>query len=140
MTPDDERKLDIERPDSKPEFLSIAMPLIKRGFRVTPVHPLTKQGILRNLHSTVDAAEVLSLGERYPNHNVGVVSKRGVNRLMFFDDDSGIASRIEDDTGQKIPATYRVRTRQLKSPTQELTVRLRRRFPGKSFRVMAEWS
>jgi hypothetical protein len=94
-----------------PDFISIALPLVKRGFRVTPVHPLTKKGILRNLHSVTTVEGVLDLAKYYPNHNVGVVSKRKAGRLMFFDDDSGIAARIEKETGRSIPRTYTVASR-----------------------------
>ena len=88
----------------KPDFLSIALPLIKRGFRITPVNPETKAGCLSNLYSTTDEAEVLKFAQSYPDHNVGVVSKRGVGRLlMFFDDDSGIVARIEEEHGRENP-------------------------------------
>jgi hypothetical protein len=29
-------------------FVAIAAPLINRGFRVTPVHPETKMGVMKN--------------------------------------------------------------------------------------------
>ena len=67
-----------EKPDFKPDFLSIASPLVERGFRITPVHPETKAGMyeqpsrrnnrLRSLQKWV---------KNYSNYNVGVVSKRG---------------------------------------------------------------
>lgn len=97
----------------KPDFISIAMPLVNRGFRITPVNPLTKQGCVGNWQDwqATTPEKVLELAKYFPNHNVAVVGKRKPGRHMFFDDDSGVAPRIEKETGQKIPATYTVATR-----------------------------
>ena len=108
-----------EKPDLKPDFLSIASPLVKRGFRITPVHPETKAGCMNNLHGETTIEGLQKWVKNYSDYNVGVVSKRGVGRLMFFDDDSGIAARIEQETGEKIPATYRVQTRPDTNPLKQ---------------------
>lgn len=122
----------------KPDFLSIALPLIKRGFRITPVNPETKAGCLNNLYSTTDEAEVLKFAQSYPDHNVGVVSKRGVGRLMFFDDDSGIVARIEEETGEKIPKTYRVQTRPDTNPKKQHFYFRQTEYSFKRFAVFAD--
>src|SRR6266704_6720732 len=73
-----------------PDYVQIATPLVKRGFRVTPVHPQTKSGVMKNWqdHQATTPEEVLNHAKYYPNHNVGVVGKRGVGRHMFLDIDA----------------------------------------------------
>ena len=43
------------------DFVAIATPLVERGFRVTPVHPETKSGVMRNWqnHQATTPDEVL---------------------------------------------------------------------------------
>jgi Bifunctional DNA primase/polymerase, N-terminal len=108
-----------------PDFVAIATPLVERGFRVTPVHALTKQGVMRNWNNKqiTTPKEVLAFAKYYHSHNVAVVGKRAVYdrdgkfipRHCFFDDDSGIAARIEEECGQKIPQTYRVNPAQIRT-------------------------
>lgn len=63
---------------SKIDYISIATPLVDRGFRVTPVHPETKQPVMKNWpkHQATNAAEVTQHANYYPNHNVGIVGAR----------------------------------------------------------------
>ena len=112
-----------------PDFISIATPLVERGFRVTPVHPLTKCGVMKNWNNKqiTTPKEVLAFAKYYHSHNVAVVGKRAVYdrdgkfipRHCFFDDDSGIAARIEEECGQKIPQTYRVQSRPDTNPKKQ---------------------
>ena len=74
---------------------------------------------MNNLHGETTIEGLQKWVKNYSDYNVGVVSKRGVGRLMFFDDDSGIAARIEQETGEKIPATYRVQTRPDTNPLKQ---------------------
>jgi hypothetical protein len=96
------------------DFVVIATPLVERGFRVTPVHPETKSGVMRNWqnHQATTPDEVLRHAKYYPHHNVGVVGKRGIGRHMFLDIDAeGVVERIEAETGRKMPQTYTVCSR-----------------------------
>ena len=104
---------------NRPDYVAIATPLVARGFRVTPVHPETKSGVMKNWqnHQATTPAEVLKHAKYYPNHNVGVVGKRGVGRHMFLDIDAdGVLERIETETGYKMPQTYTVWSRPESAP------------------------
>src|ERR1035437_5050364 len=98
----------------KVDFVAIATPLVERGFRVTPVHPETKMGVMKNWQkfqlTTID--DVRKYAEYFPHHNVGVVGKRGVGRHCFLDVDApGVVERIENETKQTMPKTYTVCSR-----------------------------
>jgi len=101
-------------PTAKVDFVAIATPLVNRGFRVTPVHPETKMGVVKNWQNwqITTPAEVLKYSEgKYANHNVGVVGKRGVGRHCFLDVDAlGVVERIENETKQTMPKGYRVKS------------------------------
>lgn len=96
------------------DFVSIATPLVERGFRVTPVHPETKMGVMKNWQNwqITTPAEVLKYSKgKYANHNVGVVSKHGVGRHCFLDVDApGVVERIESETKHEMPKGYRVKS------------------------------
>jgi hypothetical protein len=101
------------------DFVAIATPLVERGFRVTPVHPETKMGVMKNWQNwqITTPAEVLKYSKgKYANHNVGVVGKGGVGRHCFLDVDAkGVVERIENETHQTMPKGYRVKS----SPTSK---------------------
>ena len=84
--------------------------------RVTPVHPETKMGVMKNWQITTPA-EVLKYSKgKYAKHNVGVVGKRGVGRHCFLDVDApGVVERIESETKHEMPKGYRVKS----SPTSK---------------------
>jgi hypothetical protein len=67
-----------------PDFVKIATPLVRRGFRVTPVTPDEKSGCMHNWQNfqLTTEAGVIKYGKYYPNHCVGVVGKRGVGRPL----------------------------------------------------------
>jgi Bifunctional DNA primase/polymerase, N-terminal len=103
---------------SQIDFVSIATPLVNRGFRVTPVHPETKMGVMKNWQkfqlTTIE--DVRKYAKYFPHHNVGVVGKRGVGRHCFLDVDApGVVKKIENETGQTMPEGYRVKS----SPTSK---------------------
>ena len=101
------------------DFVAIATPLVERGFRVTPVHPETKMGVMKNWQNwqITTPAEVLKYSKgKYAKHNVGVVGKRGVGRHCFLDVDApGVVERIENETKHEMPKGYRVKS----SPTSK---------------------
>jgi len=103
--------------NEKVDFVAIATPLVERGFRVTPVHPETKMGVMKNWQNwqITTPAEVLEYSTgKYANHNVGVVGKHGIGRHCFLDVDApGVVERIEHETKHEMPKGYRVKS----SPT-----------------------
>ena len=105
--------------NDKVDFVAIATPLVERGFRVTPVHPETKMGVMKNWQNwqITTPAEVLKYSTgKYANHNVGVVGKGGVGRHCFLDVDAkGVVERIEHETKETMPKGYRVKS----SPTSK---------------------
>jgi len=59
--------------NGKVDFVAIATPLVERGFRVTPVHPETKMGVMKNWPNwqITTPTEVLEYSTgKYANHNV----------------------------------------------------------------------
>lgn len=101
------------------DYADIATAALNRGFRITPVHPLEKRGVLYNWnrHPTTTLSEVLQHAKDFPNHNVGIVGRRGVGNHCFLDIDAeGVIERIEQETGQKMPVTYTVCSRPQTAP------------------------
>ena len=106
---------------SKPsvKLIAIAAPLIKRGFRVTVLHPDSKVGVLYNwpkwqFHtaSKLLIEDWLNKNPKYSHYNVGVVGRRGVGHHCLLDIDApGVLERIESDMGCKMPMTYTVQSR-----------------------------
>jgi hypothetical protein len=95
------------------DFVAIAIPLVERGFRVTPVHPETKMGVMKNWQNfqLTTPEMVQEYAKYFPNHNVGIVGKRGVDRHCFLDVDApGVVERIENETRQTMPKGYRVKS------------------------------
>lgn len=101
------------------DYVSIATAALNRGFRITPVHPLEKRGVLHNWNRnpTTTLSEVLQHAKDFPNYNVGVVGRRGVGNHCFLDIDAdGVLERIEQETCQKMPLTYSVCSRPQSAP------------------------
>ena len=101
------------------DYVAIATAALNRGLSVTPVHPLEKRGILYNWnrHPTTTLSEVLQHAKDFPNHNVGIVGRRGEGNHCFLDIDAdGVTDRIEQETGQKMPLTYTVCSRPQSAP------------------------
>lgn len=114
------------KPVTKPDYIAIATPLVKRGFRVTPVSPATKRcvkwGWQKPSRHDVTIEDVLKTAAeqdgKYADHNVGVIGWCGdpVNyppaRHMFIDiDGEGVLERIEEyaaSIGEKMPETFTV--------------------------------
>lgn len=91
------------------DYVAIATEALDRGFRITPVHPMEKRGVLYNWNRqpTTTLSEVLQQAKDFPYHNVGIVGRRGVGNHCFLDIDAkGAVERIEQETGQKMPVTY----------------------------------
>ena len=133
---------------NQPDFISIATPLVKRGFRITPVSPLTKQGVMKNWgrKQILTPEEVITFAKYYAHHNVAVVGKRGYNtndgsktwRHCFLDDDSGVVQRIEEETGHAIPRTYIVASRPDSNPLKRHFYFTQTEYSFKRFAVFAD--
>jgi hypothetical protein len=127
-------------PTLVPDFVSIGMPLVQRGFRIVPVHPLTKQGVMKNWQNfqITTPEQVLAFAKYYPHHNVAVVGKRKAGRHCFLDDDSGVAKHIEDETGHTMPKTYTVASRPDTNPLKKHFYFLQTDYSFKQFAVFAD--
>jgi hypothetical protein len=100
-------------------YLQVATTQLERGFKVVPVHPLQKRGVLWNQYSNpaTTLSEVIQHSKDYPNHNVGIVGRRGIGNYCFLDIDApGVFERIEQETGQQLPITYTVSSRPQSAP------------------------
>src|SRR6266849_817596 len=105
--------------NGRADYVAIATEALNRGFRITPVHPLEKRGVLYNWNRqpTTTLSEVLQHAKDFPNHNVGIVGRRGVGNHCFLDIDAdGVIERMEQETGQKMPVTYTVSSRPQTAP------------------------
>jgi hypothetical protein len=97
-------------------FLDIAQPLLKRNIPLIPLRPKSKiplQGFddWPN-HATTDLNQIQKWAELYPDANCGCVSFAKLGGIWIWEVDSPEAiQRCEQETGQKIPKTFRVRSR-----------------------------
>ncbi len=82
--------------------------------------------------------EVKAFAKYYAHHNVAVVGKRGVGRMMFLDDDSGVAKRIEEESGHKIPQTYTVASRPDSNPLKRHFYFFQTEYSFKRFAIFVE--
>jgi Bifunctional DNA primase/polymerase, N-terminal len=106
---------------STSHFMQVGMPLLERGFRLTPIDPKTKSPSTANWQLwQVTSIEKLTKEAKYHrDDNVGVYSSRGVGNLIFLDiDAAGVVERIEKETKQRIPETYSVLTRPQTNPAK----------------------
>jgi hypothetical protein len=101
------------------DYLAIATAAINRGFKVTPVHPLEKRGILYNWNRNpaTTLSEIIQHAKDFPIHNVGIVGRWGIGNHCFLDIDAGgVIEQIERDSGQTMPPTYTVCSSPQKKP------------------------
>ena len=96
------------------QYLTVALAAYARHFPSTPVTPHTKIPALWrwNIHPTLNQSEILQNAKDFPHHNVGIVGRKGVGKLVFLDIDApGVLEQIEGETGMKMPSTYAVCSR-----------------------------
>lgn len=94
-------------------YEEIALPLIERGIPVTPLLVKSKAAFLDDWQTsaTTDLAQVQQWGEKFPDSNWGSVAKAELGKYWFFEIDAPeVLQRIETETGNKIPSTFRVRS------------------------------
>src|ERR1700684_3806207 len=94
-------------------FEDIATPLIARNLPVIPLRARTKIALLKDWPAlaTRDINVVKEWGSQYPDANCAVVAEGKVGGYFFLEvDDPLTPSRIETETGQAIPKTFRIRS------------------------------
>jgi hypothetical protein len=95
-------------------FKDIAEPLAKMGVPMTPVRPGTKRAFLPDFPTTAttDITLINTWDLLYPDHNGACVARAEVGGVWFFEVDSkDVIPRMERETGQSIPDTFKVRSR-----------------------------
>jgi len=95
-------------------FKEIATPLIQMGIPITPVRPGTKRAFLPDFPTTAstDPNKIEEWAALYPDCNAACVAHAEKGGIFFFEVDSqDVLPRIEKETGQKMPDTFKVRSR-----------------------------
>jgi hypothetical protein len=91
----------------------IAAPLISRGVPVIPLRPKTKVAFLSNWQdlATTDEKIIEEWDRQDENYNAACVAFAKIGGVWFLEiDQAGFAKKIEEQTGQKIPPTFAVRS------------------------------
>ncbi len=94
-------------------FKEIAEPLVTRGVPVIPLRPKTKIAFLTGWETlaTTDPTKVEQWDQDYTDANGACVAYARPEGVWFLEiDKPGFAEEIETATGQKIPATFMVRS------------------------------
>lgn len=95
-------------------FKEIAEPLARLGVPVTPVRPGTKRAFLPDFPTTAttDLIQIEEWNKVYSDCNVACVARAEEGGIFFFEVDSpDVIPRLEKQTGQIIPDTFKVRSR-----------------------------
>ena len=95
-------------------FIEIARPLLERNIPVIPLRPRSKIAVLDNWPdlATTDIYQIQKWDQENPNYNCACVAKASPDGVWIWEVDSPEAiQRCEQETGQKIPKTFRVRSR-----------------------------
>src|ERR1039458_4689760 len=101
--------------DDSCHYLSIALPLYRKGFVVWNLSTKSDKSGASGWNSLAyEASENLHrfIAGKYPNANACVISHRGVGNPIVLDIDAdGVIERIERETRHKLPKTYTVCSR-----------------------------
>jgi len=95
------------------EFESRAIPLIERNVPVIPLKPRTKIAFLNSWETkaTTDRAQIEQWAKEYPDANVASVAKAEPGGIWIFEvDKQNFHEQVEQQTGQRIPDTFIVRS------------------------------
>lgn len=95
-------------------FSDRALSTALKGVPVIRLSPQSKKAFDRDWPSlaTTDQLVIEQWNNETPDANCGAVAQARQGGVWFFEiDDPSVVSRIEVETGQKIPTTYRVRSR-----------------------------
>ena len=125
--------------DDSCRYLSIALPLLRRGFVVWNISKKSDKAGASGWNSLAyEASENLHrfIGGKYPNANACVISRRGVGNPIVLDIDAdGVIERIQRETGHKLPATYTVCSRPRTAPFKRHYYFLQTEFSVSTFDV-----
>src|SRR6266700_862377 len=95
-------------------FKDIAVPLVARGVPVIPLLPKSKIAFRKDWpdQATTDLVQVEAWDKQYPDANAASVAKATPTGFWFLELDRPEAGqRIEEETGVRVPDTFRVRSR-----------------------------
>ena len=95
-------------------FLDIALALANRQVPVVPLRARSKIAFLENWQdlATCDQDQIAKWAEAYPDSNCAAVAKAELGGVWFWEVDGPDAvKRFENETGVKLPKTFRVRSR-----------------------------
>lgn len=95
-------------------FREIAEPLAKMGVPMTPVRPGTKRAFLPDFPTTAttDLSQIFAWNKLYADCNAACVARAEEGGVWFFEVDSpDVIPRLEKQTGQTMPNTFKVRSR-----------------------------
>lgn len=95
-------------------FKDIAVPLVARGVPIIPLLPKSKIAFRKDWpdQATTDLAQVEAWDKQYPDANAASVAKATPAGFWFLELDRPEAGqRIEEETGHRVPDTFRVRSR-----------------------------
>lgn len=95
-------------------FFDIAKPMAERGVPQIRVRPSSKAAFDKDWPSmaTTDLQKLAVLSAEMPDCNSASVAQARIGGFFFLEVDSPeVVKRIEQETGQQIPATFRVRSR-----------------------------
>lgn len=94
-------------------YKEIALPLAQRGVPTTVIKAKSKAAFMQNwqTNATIDPGQIEAWDNQFPGSNAGSVAIAQLGQFWFFEIDSAeVWNRIETETGNKIPNTFRVRS------------------------------
>src|SRR5260221_378722 len=100
-------------PSTATAFETRALPLIERNVPVIPLKSRTKIAFITGWETkaTVDPAQVKQWAQEYPDANVASVAKTEPGGIWIFEvDKENFHEQVEQQTGQRIPDTFIVRS------------------------------
>jgi hypothetical protein len=100
-------------------FLELATPMAERSVPTIRLRPRTKIAMDSDWPAlaTTDVAVLEQWNAKTPDANCGAVAQARIGGVWFLEQDTpppgvkSVTERIEEETGQKIPLTFRVRSR-----------------------------
>src|SRR5579864_787580 len=95
-------------------FKDIAVPLVARGVPVIPLLPKSKIAFRKDWpdQATTDLSQIEAWDKQYPDANAASGAKAIPAGFWFLELDRPEAGqRIEEETGHRVPDTFRVRSR-----------------------------
>jgi hypothetical protein len=106
-------------PNIQTDYLAVARAAHKMGFNTTPVEPGRKKPRLRgfNKHPATTLSKAWQNAHDYPHDDVGLVSRKGLNRVCWLDIDyQTVEETIFKETGHKLPRTMTTSSRPKTAP------------------------